>query len=307
MAERCRVYRVGLWQCPHFLFIVMGFVIVVAILATNFVAQRYAEPEIGVTIVFAVTIVLFIIGHAVVNSFEKVAEASQLKSEFISILSHELRTPLSAIKWQINALTDEKLKTSPEGTRHAIAIVAEENEKMVRLINDLLDVNRIEDKALGLVPAVFSLSQASIEAVQSFEAYAKASNLILTLLTPKTQFKVRADEGRIRSVILRLLDNATRYSASGGEVTVSLEEAADKVRWSITDQGVGIPASEVSRIFSKFFRATNILRYQTDGLGVGLYIAKYVIENSGGEIGFRTLEGRGSAFFFTLPKANGSA
>ena len=307
MAERCRVYRVGLWQCPHFLFIVMGFIIVIAILTTNYVAQRYAEPEIGIASVFATTIILLVIGHAVVNSFEKVAEASQLKSEFISILSHELRTPLSAIKWQINALSDEKIKAFPDLIRKTLTIISEENEKMVRLINDLLDVNRIEDKALGLASAEFSISGTAREVVKGFEAYARASNITLTLLAPKTEFVVKADEGRIRSVMLRLLDNAVRYSASGGEVTVSLEDAGDKVRWSITDQGVGIPASEVSRIFSKFFRATNILRYQTNGLGVGLYIAKYVIENSGGEIGFRTLEGRGSAFFFTLPKANGSA
>ncbi len=303
VAERCRIYRVGLWQCPHFLFILMGLIIILSILTTNYVAQRYTEPEVGIVIVFAVTILLFIISHAVVNSFEKVAEASQLKSEFISILSHELRTPLSAIKWQLNALSDDKIKKSPEESKRTIAIVAEENEKMVRLINDLLDVNRIEDKAFGLNPTKFSLSELTSRVVGEHEPYSKASNLALTLLSPRTDLMVRADETRIRSVVSRLIDNAIRYSTAGGNITVTLEDLGDKVRWSIMDQGVGIPAVELERIFSKFFRATNILRYQTEGLGIGLYIAKYVIEASGGEIGFRTLEGRGSTFFFTLPKA----
>lgn len=301
MAERCRVYRVGLWQCPHFLFIVMGFVIIVAIVATHLVASVYAEPEVSLSIVFAVTIVLFIISHAVVNAFDKVATASQLKSEFIAILSHELRNPLSAIKWQINSLTSEKLADGEEKLVKGLNIIGGENERMIRLVGDLLDVNRIEEGTLVMAPAVFSLAELTRRAVEDYLPYARASNLSLNVFAPKAEFRVRADEGRIKSVLSRLIDNAIRYSVSAGEISISLEDLGDKVRWSVKDQGTGVPVREVDRVFSKFFRATNILRYQTNGLGVGLYLAKHVVEASGGEIGFRTLEGHGSTFFFTLP------
>jgi signal transduction histidine kinase len=112
-----------------------------------------------------------------------------------------------------------------------------------------------------------------------------------------------ADRARIKSVISRFIDNAMKYSTSSGDITVTIEDIGSHMKWSIADQGAGIPVDEVQRIFSKFFRASNILRYQTEGLGVGLYLSKYIIEASGGAIGFRTLEGYGSTFYFTLPKS----
>jgi signal transduction histidine kinase len=303
VAERCRSYRIGLWQCPHFLFIIIGLIISLSIITTHLISSVYTEPEVSVAIVFIVTVLLFIIGHSVINAFEKVAVSSQIKSEFISILSHELRNPLSAIKWQLNIMADAKTAPAPPEYQKGFATIGEENERMIRLINDLLDVNRIEDHALGLTPTVFSLDALTTEVVKKFEPYAEASNLSLMMISPKTEFRVRADEGRIKSVVTRLIDNAIRYSAARGEIVVTIEDSSDGVRWSVTDQGTGIPKEEVERIFSKFFRASNVLRYQTEGLGVGLYIAKYVIEALGGKIGFHTLEGRGSTFFFTLPKA----
>lgn len=302
MAERCRVYRVGLWQCPHFLFIVMGAVIILAILATHFVATRYAEPEVAVSIVFLITIVLFIISHAVVAAFERVAEASQLKSEFIAIISHELRNPLSAIKWQLNVLQDERLRSDTDKLQKGLGIISGENERMIKLINDLLDLNRIEDKTLSFSWQAFSLLELTEKVAGEFRPYARASNLALNIFAPKSEFRVQSDRDRIKAVLVRLIDNAIRYSTSAGEIAVSLEDLGAKIRWSIKDQGAGVPAAEVERIFSKFFRASNILRYETGGLGVGLFIAKYIIEASGGEIGFRSLEGHGSTFFFTLPK-----
>lgn len=300
---RCRELRVPLWQCPHFLFIVMGVIIALAIITTHLVASRYTEPETVVLIIFVVTVFLLIVANAVVNAFEKVAQASQLKSEFVAIISHELRNPLSSIKWQLDSFAARKNQFSPEELENSLRIIRHSNERMIGLINDLLDINRIEDRKLQLAPAIFSLNELTQEVARSYESLAKASNLKFILLIPKNQFWVRSDRARIKSVISRFIDNAIRYSTSSGEITVVLEDAGSMVRWSITDQGAGIPAEEVRRIFSKFFRASNILRYQTEGLGVGLYLSKYIIEASGGAVGFRTLEGHGSTFYFTLPKA----
>lgn len=301
--ERCKVYRVGLWQCPHFLFIVLGFVIIVSIIVTHIVAQKYTDPDVEIMIVSVVTVALLIISHTIVDSFDRVAVASQLKSEFISIISHELRNPLSSIKWQTNILLDSKTQVLPETEKKALSIISEQNERMIRMINDLLDVNRIEDRALGLAGTLFSIADLTSRVIEEYTDYARASNIKLNFMSPKTDFKIKADEGRIHSVIARFVDNAIRYSSSAGEVAITLEDLGKNIRWSITDQGVGIPASDVRSIFSRFFRASNALRYQTEGLGIGLYMAKYVIEASRGKIGFRTIEGHGSTFFFTLPKA----
>ncbi len=147
---QCKVYRVGLWQCPQFLFIVMGFMVIVAILATHAVAELYADPSVEIVIVCVVTAVLMIISHAVVNSFDRIAEASRLKSEFISIVSHELRSPLSSIKWQINNISDGKVAVTDEEKKKTLSTIGEQNERMIRMINDLLDVSRIEDGILSL-------------------------------------------------------------------------------------------------------------------------------------------------------------
>ncbi|MBI2023969.1 HAMP domain-containing histidine kinase [Candidatus Giovannonibacteria bacterium] len=303
VVERCRELHVPLWQCPHFLFIMMGVIISLSIITTHLVATSYAdvEPETVVSIISALTIFLFVLGNAIVKAFEKVTEASHLKSEFIAIISHELRNPLASIKWRIDTLFEKDQVPADEYTS-SLRIINNSNEKMIGLINDLLDINRIEDRRFSLSPAIFSLNELTEEIIKSFEPIAAASNLKFLVLTPKTPNWVKADKTRIKSVITRFVDNAVRYSTLPGEITLTLEDLGGYVRWSITDQGAGIPMDEARNIFSNFFRASNILRYQTEGLGVGLYLSKYIIEASGGTVGFRTLEGHGSTFYFSLPK-----
>src|SRR3989338_7945153 len=129
--KRCGAAGVGLWQCPHFLFIIMGLVVIVAILATDIVARRYAEPEMAALIVLMVAAVLFVLGNIVVRSFENVVEASRLKSEFVSIVSHELRSPLSAVKWSLNLFKSEPKRAVDNGDSYsALSLIGEQNEKM---------------------------------------------------------------------------------------------------------------------------------------------------------------------------------
>ena len=304
VVRRCRELHVSLWQCPHFLFVLMGIIISVTILITHIVATSYAEPETVVSIIFVVTVFLFVVGNLVVKAFERVAEASHLKSEFVAIISHELRNPLSSIKWQLDALSEKQSGAAQNDFSQTLKVIGHSNEKMIGLINDLLDINRIEDRRFELSPAIFSLSELTDEVVKDYESIGQSSNLKFMVLGPKSPAWVTADKGRIKSVISRFVDNAIRYSSvSSGEITITIEDLGSYVRWSIIDQGAGIPVEEVKNVFSKFFRASNILRYQTEGLGVGLYLSKYVIEASGGTVGFRTLEGHGSTFYFTIPKS----
>ena len=303
LKKTCGKYKVSLWQCPQFLFLVMGFIIIMAIIAAYVVASTYEEPELAALSVLILTSFLFVIGHLIIAAFERVALASLSKSEFISIMSHQLRSPLSAIKWQLNILLSDGQANAklPEGLHEDLDGIYAQNERMIRSVGDLLDVNRIDDNDLVLRPAFFSLPDLSNHIAKEFALFSSANNVCIKVYAPEGLSKVYGDEDRIKRVIEHLLNNAVKYSPKGGEVNVTIKDFGEKVVWKIADRGVGISDDERNRIFDKFFRSANASRYQTDGSGVGLFIAKSIIKMSGGEIDFSTELGQGSTFWFSLP------
>src|SRR3989344_9239686 len=307
VAKTCARYRVSIWKCPQFLFVIMGFLIAVAIMVTYQIARTTKEPEIAALIVLATTGVLFSIGSVIVNSFERIALSSLSKSEFISIISHQLRSPLSAIKWQINMLLGDHAGTAmlPAETVEYVEGIAEQNERMIRSVNDLLEVNRIEDNDLVLKPMEFSIPALTEKIVQGYGKFASLNNVHVSILVQQDIPVVYADEERIKRVLEHLVDNAIRYSLSGGEIAISIENSPKGIGsprrgrdewgiWKITDQGAGIPPKDQRRVFEKFFRSDNVMRYKTLGSGVGLFIARAIVKMSGGDIGFSSKANQGS-------------
>ena len=292
----------------------MGIAVLCAIAVTYQVARTTEEPEIAALIVLVITGVLFSTGSIIVNSFERVALSSLSKSEFISIISHQLRSPLSAIKWQINMLLGDHAgaNTLSVDTAEYIEGIAEQNERMIRSVNDLLDVNRIEDNDLVLKPAEFSLTALTEKIVHGYGKFALLNNVHISTLVQQDVSVVYADEERIKRALEHLMDNAIRYSLSGGEITISIEKSprerglhrrgrGEWVIWKILDQGAGIPEKDQKRVFEKFFRSDNIMRYKTVGSGVGLFIARAIVKMSGGDIGFSSTANQGSIFWVQLP------
>ncbi len=302
IVKQCRRYGVGLWQCPHFLFLVMGAIIICSIMATYLTVQWFfAEPQLVALIVLVVTAILFVIGHIIISSFERVAEASLAKSEFVAIMSHQIRTPLSIIKWQLNLLEEKGIKIEDSEAQKFFIHLDEENQRMIHIVNDLLELNRIEDSTLFLNPSVFSLKEIVDEVVGRRRKEDLNTNVSFEIKVSENLPLVFADKIRARDVVSHIIDNAIRYSINGGKVTIMLQGMPKCVRCSVSDEGIGIAKEDQKRIFSKFFRAESVYKFQTQGLGLRLYLAKAIVEASGGKIGFTSQKGKGSTFWFILP------
>jgi len=302
---QCRKYNLSLWQCPSFLFLVMGIVIISSSLIAYVLGNRYIEnPETVSLIVLLLTTVLFIVDFSITRSFERLAEASRMKSEFINIVSHQLRSPLSNLKWTIDLLLSGRLGKIEEKQTEYFKILKDNSARMSELVSDLLTVSRIETATLMFKKQKFSLGNMVKELIREFEPFTRAANVELAFNQEPVLAEVFADPNQIRQAIGNLLDNAIRYTRERGKVEIALLKRNKNLYLEIKDSGVGIPKDDQKYIFQKFFRSENVLKYQTQGSGLGLYIAKSIIEKSDGKIGFLSQEGVGSTFWFTLPTAN---
>lgn len=228
-------------------------------------------------------------------------ELLRSKSEFITVAAHQLRTPLTGINWTFEALSKEP-DLRPELKQLAINGLAQ-TQQLLKIVNDLLDVSKIEEGKFGYQLENTNLVEFAAEILASVETTAKQYKVKLYFDRPAEAIVVKIDSQRLGIVFNNLLDNAFRYNVENGEVVVKIEKFPGKpfIQTSIKDTGVGIPAEEINKIFSKFYRGSNITEISTVGSGLGLYIAKNIIQRHGGEIWAESVLGRGTTFYFTLP------
>ncbi|MBI4837250.1 MAG: HAMP domain-containing histidine kinase [Candidatus Portnoybacteria bacterium] len=280
----------------------MGLVTIGTMLGTYLVAYFFTDqPEVVALIVIIATGIIFIIGHFIISSFVYLAEANRMKSEFVSITSHQLRTPLSALKWALNLLMDEQWQELDQKQKEYLEIMKINNNRMIRLVNDLLDVSRIEQGRLDLRSGRFSLDDIARNFVAEVMPIAEGRKINLDLEVEENLPDGWADAERVRLVLQNLVDNAIKYSNDDGAVKIRLSRLGNFLKCEVRDNGVGIPEYQRAEVFQKFFRSDNARKYQTDGTGLGLFIAKGIIDASEGEIGFYSEENRGSTFWFTIP------
>lgn len=232
------------------------------------------------------------------NQNERLRESDRLKSELVSIVSHELRTPLTSILGFTNTLRTRSL---PEEDRQEyLAIVEEQARRLASLIEDFLDLQRIEEGRLELKQELIDLTALLREEARTFEVQSARHTFKLDL--PDERLSVYADSSRVAQVVGNLISNAIKYSPQGGEVEVTGERTGEFVRLWIRDQGVGIPADQQERIFTKFYRGDAAAR-GIPGTGLGLALAREIVEAHGGRMGFTSLKDEGSTFWLELPTA----
>jgi signal transduction histidine kinase len=229
---------------------------------------------------------------------EKMIE--QMKTEFVSIAAHQLRTPLSAMKWSLEFLKDPKISFEEKQT--TLEQLYGSTERMIKLVNDLLNVSRIEEGRFVYQfkeEDIIELIKDVVEQVRP-NAQKKAIKLIVKFPYVKIPL-VKIDREKLSMALNNLLSNAINYSFPKGRIWVNVEEKEKEVLISVKDEGAGIPKHQQARVFTKFFRGTNVIKMETEGSGLGLYITKSIIEAHKGRIWFESEEGKGTTFYFTLP------
>ncbi|HRY52823.1 MAG TPA: HAMP domain-containing sensor histidine kinase [Candidatus Portnoybacteria bacterium] len=298
--QECREYNLSIWQCPSFVFFILGIVNIIVMIGTYFIASNYTDqPELAALVVIGVSIFIFIISQSVTDGFDKLAQANKMKTEFVSIASHQLRTPLAGMRWSLNLLKEGKC--SPADSATFIDLLKENTDRMIKLVNDLLNVSRIEMGKNTFIPQQTNIYVLAQKVINGSSLFAQSNSISLKIDAPETLPNVRTDPDKISLVMQNLIENAIKYTRGQGEIITTLQASDGFVQIAIKDSGVGIPKAQQRHIFQKFFRSDNAMKNQTVGTGLGLFIAKAIVEQSGGKIWFVSEEGRGTTFFFTLP------
>lgn len=233
---------------------------------------------------------------------EKLTEVGVMKYNFITIVSHQLRTPVSSIMWLAETLSGQIGGALTKEQRALFQDVHKATQNISQIINDMILMAEIDENKVVLEKTVANCDDIISSAMIAVQGEARDKNIVVEYQKPKVPLPdCKGDVKKIKFIFVRLLDNAVKYSESGKKVIIKSEVKDKEFVFSISDQGIGIPQAEQSRIFTKFYRASNAYKLIQDASGLSLYIAKYFIELHGGKIWFDSKEGEGSTFYFSLP------
>ena len=232
------------------------------------------------------------------QAYDELERIDKAKTEFLSIASHQLRTPLTAVKGYISLILEKSYGEIPEKIKKPLENVFTSNERLVRLVNDLLNITRLEMGRIELSLEKANLEEIISGVVEEMKIQAEKKNLYLKYEAPKTPLpKLSIDKAKIRQVILNIVDNAIKYTERGG-ATIKCQISNDKCQITVKDTGVGMEKAEIENLFEIMRRGRAGVQYWTEGAGLGLYIAKKFLEMHGGRIWAESPgKGKGSTFY----------
>ena len=223
------------------------------------------------------------------------------KREFVSIAAHQLRTPLTGMTWTVEYLLSEAKGKLNDAQKTIVNQAMDATKRMIELVNDLLDVSRIEEGRFGVKPKKQSVAVVITRVTEAMQKQAVHKGVELRLDVPAALPEADIDASKMAFALGNIVDNALKYTPRGGDVVVKAAREGDSVLITVADTGIGIPANEFDRVFTKFFRSRKALLYHTDGSGLGLYVAKNIVEQHGGKMWFTSVENKGTTFFVSFP------
>lgn len=240
----------------------------------------------------------------VFHDLTRLKQLERTREEFVANVSHELRTPLSHIKGYVETLLSGA-KDDPQVSVRFLQTIERNAERLKLLIEDLLTISELESGRVQLNLQIFPVRSVVEKVLEDFKKRAAAKAVSLAVEVP--EFLVRADAGRLDQVLANLVDNAIKYGKNGGMVRVGARAADGKVEVFVQDDGPGLPAEALERVFERFYRVDKARSREQGGTGLGLSIVKHIVQTHGGKVWATSEPGRGATFFFTLPSANGES
>lgn len=233
---------------------------------------------------------------------EELKRLNKMKSDFISAVSHELRTPLTSIKGYASILMTGKLGDVLPAQKERLEKIDKHSNSLVHLINNLLDIARIESGKVQMEMKDISIKEMLDSIIDIISPQVKEKNISLKINSKIKFDKIKADQSQMERVFLNLLSNAAKFTPENGKITIDIEEKDNDTQFSIEDTGIGIPPQDIQKVFQEFFRADNALDQKIKGSGLGLSLVKKIIEAHKGKIWFDSELDKGTRFTFTLPK-----
>lgn len=242
-------------------------------------------------------------GAVIFHDITRLKELDRMKTDFVSVAAHQLRTPLGGVRWNLESMLEGDFGPIPEVIKSNLVQIHEAIMRTTLLINDLLNVSRIDQGEVKGQPEVIDVVALIKEMIEEAKVVAQQKKVIVNLeLKDDKPFQLYIDPKHFRLIIENFLSNAITYNKMNGLVTITLLRREGQIQIIIEDTGVGIPLKDQVKLFSKFFRAANAIATKTEGSGLGLFVAKSYVEMWGGKIGFVSEEGKGTIFTVTLPE-----
>lgn len=241
-------------------------------------------------------------GAIILHDITYLTQAEKVQSEFLSVAAHQLRAPLGSMRWNMEMLLGGDVGEVSESVKKSLMSIYLGIQRMIREVNDLLIVTRIDQRRVQDKPVVVDVIN-MIQDVAKEMDYVKETNSVSINLhyNPGFRPQVVVDSQRFRDVLQNVINNSVKYNHPGGRVDISISEENGQIRIDIQDTGIGIPLHEQNHIFSKFFRANNAIKTKSEGSGLGLFVARSYMEAWGGKVWFESTEDKGTVFHLLLP------
>ncbi len=226
------------------------------------------------------------------------------KSELVAVASHQLRTPLTAMRGNVEMLVDESFGSLNKEQHELLNDVEVSTIRLITMVNEMLDITKIEKGDMEMTIESINVKEVLDSVARDLENYSKLHEFEIELSGVQTDRNVMGDKLRVRQIFQNLIDNAIKYSSHPGKLSIKTSVTSGMLEVVFQDNGIGVPQNEQSKLFGRFYRASNTAKTASSGSGLGLYIVKSIAKQLNGDIRFESEEGKGTTFFVTLPIDN---